>query len=282
MSRKEKSIVIEPTTGSKIFNIEELVRYKDLLYYMVLRDVTVLYKQTILGFTWAVITPLFQIIIFSVVFGYLAGIKPDVAGMPYPVFSSLAVIPWTYFSNSVSASGSSLINTSSIFTKVYFPRIIIPLTPIFSKFVDFLISIIILIGIMVYFKYLPGTNVVFVLIPLLIIIITASGMGFWLSALAVQYRDFKFAMTFMIPLLMYIAPVTFPATLVLEKFGSTLYHAYALYPMVGAVEGFRTAFAVGKEMPWDIITISFLSSLIIFFTGIWYFRKMEKYFADVA
>jgi lipopolysaccharide transport system permease protein len=280
--RKEQSIVIEPTTGSQFFNFKELVRYKDLLRYMVLRDVTVLYKQTVLGFAWALINPVFQIVIFSIVFGRLAGIKPDVANMPYPVFSSLAVIPWTYFSNATNASGTSLISTASVFTKVYFPRIIIPLTPVFSKFVDFLISFLILIGIMAWYNYWPGQNVIYLVVPLLIIIITSAGMGFWLSALAVQFRDFKFAMTFMMPLLMYVAPVAFPASLVQQKLGDTLYHVYSIYPMVGAIEGFRTCFTFGKEMPWDIISISLISAIIIFFSGIWYFRRMEKFFADIA
>jgi len=282
MNSNETVVSIEPQTGSKFLDTKELVRYKDLLYYMVLRDVTVLYKQTVLGFSWAIITPLFQIVIFSFVFGALAGIKPDVADMPYPIFSCLAVIPWTYFSNAVSTSGQSLINTSAIFTKVYFPRIIIPLTPVFSKLVDFLISFLILIGLMIYFRYSPGMNIVYLFIPLLIIIITAAGMGFWLSSLAVQYRDFKFAMSFMIPLLMYVAPVTFPASLVLQKLGSTAYHLYALYPMVGGIEGFRTAFTAGKSMPWDLIAISSISATAIFLSGLWYFRKMEKYFADIA
>ena len=282
MNSKDIVVSIEPQTSNKFIDTKELLRYKDLLYYMVLRDVTVLYKQTVLGFSWAIITPVFQILIFSFVFGRLAGIKPDVNNMPYPVFSCLAVIPWTYFSNAVNASGQSLINTSSIFTKVYFPRLIIPLTPVFSKLVDFLISFLILIGLMIYFQYKPGFNVVFLFIPLIIIIITAGGMGFWLSSLAVQYRDFKFAMTFMIPLLMYVAPVTFPASLVLNKLGTTAYHLYAFYPMVGGIEGFRTAFSAGKQMPWDIIAISSISALAIFVSGLWYFRKMEKYFADIA
>jgi lipopolysaccharide transport system permease protein len=249
---------------------------------MVLRDVTVLYKQSVLGFAWAIINPLFQIVIFSVIFGSLVGVKPDIANMPYPVFSCLAVIPWTYFSNALSASGSSLITTSSIFTKVYFPRIIIPLTPVFSKLVDFLISFSILIGITIYYGYKPGLNVFYIFIPLIIVIITTAGLGFWFSALSVQYRDFKFALSFMLPLLMYVAPVAFPATWVLNKAGETYYYLYATYPLVGVIEGFRASFTVGNLMPWDLLTISAISSLFIFITGAWYFNKMEKYFADLA
>ena len=280
--QKEPVVIIEPGSGIGSMNLKEVWRYKDLLYYMVLRDVTVLYKQTVLGFAWAIINPLFQVLIFSLVFGTLAGVKPDINGMPYPVFSALAVIPWTYFSNSLNLAGSSLISASAIFTKVYFPRIIIPLTPVFSKLVDFSISFLILAGMMAWFKYQPGHNIVYVLIPVLLAVLTSAGLGFWISSLSVQYRDFKFALSFMLPILMYVAPVAFPATLVLQKLGNTAFHLYALYPMVGAIEGFRTSFAVGKEMPWNLIAISSASAIIIFISGIWYFKKMERHFADLA
>lgn len=282
MSPNQPLVVIEPSRRASGINMAELWRFKDLLYFMVLRDVTVLYKQTVLGFAWAIINPLFQIVILSVVFGSLAGIRPDVQDMPYPLFSCLAVIPWTYFSTSLNQAGSSLITSSSIFTKVYFPRIIIPFTPVISKLVDFSISMLILVFMMFYFSYAPGANLIYVLIPLVLIILTSAGLGLWFSSLAVQYRDFKFALGFMLPLLMYLAPVAFPASLVYEKFGALAYRLYAIYPMVGGIEGFRTAFAVGKPMPWDLIIISFCSALFIFISGSFYFRKMEKYFADIA
>lgn len=282
MSQRQPLVVIEPSSKLNSINLKEVWRYKDLLYFMVLRDITVLYKQTVLGFAWAIINPLFQIVVFSVVFGALAGVKPDILGMPYPVFSCLAVIPWTYFSNSLNQAGTSLISSSSVFTKVYFPRIIIPFTPILSKLVDFLISFSILIGLMIYFKYTPGSNVVFVLLPLLLVVITSAGLGLWFSSLSVQYRDFKFALSFMLPVLMYLAPVAFPASLVLNKFGATAYHMYSLYPLVGVIEGFRTCFAVGKQMPWDILALGYTSALFILVSGVFYFRKMEKYFADIA
>jgi lipopolysaccharide transport system permease protein len=282
MSRKEPLVVIEPGASVAGINVKEIWRFKDLLYFMVLRDVTVLYKQTVLGFAWAIINPLFQIVIFSLVFGTLAGVRPDIGDMPYPVFSSLAVIPWTYFANSVNLAGSSLISASAIFTKVYFPRIIIPLTPVFSKLIDLCISFAILIGLMIFYKYQPGANITFMLVPLLLVIVTAAGLGFWISALSVQYRDFKFALSFMLPILMYVAPVAFPASLVLQKFGSTAFHLYALYPMVGAIEGFRTSFATAKPMPWDLIATSWASAVVIFLSGVWYFRKMERHFADLA
>lgn len=283
MSQQRLHTTIEASSSKlSLLSWKELVRYKDLLYFLVLRDVTVLYKQTILGFAWAVINPLVQIIIFSFIFGNLAGIKPDVEGMPYIIFSSLAVIPWTYFSSSLSTSASSLIATSGVFTKVYFPRLIIPLTPIISKLVDLSISMIILIGLMIFFKYAPGSNIIFLLIPLLIIILTASGLGFWFSTLSLHYRDFRFALGFLIPVLMYAAPIAFPAKLIMEKFGTTAYHLYALYPMVGGIEGFRNSFAHSGTYPWSLVTISSITSVLIFFSGIFYFKKKEKHFADVA
>jgi lipopolysaccharide transport system permease protein len=282
MSTVDPVVVIEPSRSKSPLNLKEIWRFKDLLYFMVLRDVTVLYKQTVLGFAWALINPLFQIVIFSIVFGSLAGVKPDIDNMPYPVFSCLAVIPWTYFSNSLNTAGSSLINASSIFTKVYFPRLIIPLTPVLSKLVDFSISFLILIGIIVFYRYMPGPNVFLLFIPLLLAIVTSAGLGFWISSLSVQYRDFKFALSFILPILMYIAPVAFPASLVLKKFGSVAYHLYAMYPMVGVIEGFRSCFATNKEMPWDVLAIGWLSASLIFLLGVRYFKKMEKYFADLA
>lgn len=281
MQTKTKT-VIEANKSKTFFDFREFWRYRDLLYFMSLRDVTVLYKQTVLGFIWAIINPLFQIIVFSAIFGRLVGVKPDIEGMPYSIFSCLAVIPWTYFSNSLNASATSLITANAILTKVYFPRLIFPLVPILSKLVDFAISFCILIGLTIFFKYYPGTNVFFLFIPLLMVIITSAGLGFWFSALSIQYRDFKFALSFTLPLLMYIAPVAFPASWVYNKLGATIYHLYGLYPMVGIIESFRSCFSVGKSMPWTIISISAASSLVIFLTGILYFKKMEKYFADIA
>lgn len=281
MSTKIKT-VIEAKKSNSLFNFKEFIRYKDLLYFMVLRDVTVLYKQTVLGFAWAIINPLFQIVIFSLIFGKLVGVKPDIGNMPYPVFSCLAVIPWTYFSNSLNASGSSLISANNILSKVYFPRMIFPLVPVLSKLVDFFISFLILIAMMFFYHYQPCTKVILVIIPLLLTVITSAGLGFWFSALSVQYRDFKFALSFMLPLLMYVAPVAFPASKVLNILGTNWYHAYAIYPMVGAIEGFRNCFSANNPIAWDVLAISYCSALIIFFSGAWYFKKTEKYFADIV
>lgn len=277
---KEKT-VIEANAPAKLFDFKEFWKYRDLLYFMTLRDVTVLYKQTILGFAWAIINPLFQIVVFSLIFGKLVGVKPDIDGMPYAVFSCLAVIPWNYFSNSLNASSASLISANAILTKVYFPRMIFPLVPILSKLVDLSISFLILIGMIIYFRYPIGMNIIFIPIPLLLVILTAAGLGFWFAALSIQYRDFKFALSFTLPLLMYVAPVAFPASTVLHKLGASLYHLYALYPMVGAIEGFRGCFA-SHAMPWPLLALSGVSAFLLFLSGAWYFKRMEKYFADIV
>lgn len=249
---------------------------------MVRRDITVLYKQTILGFIWAILNPLFQIVIFSIVFGYLAGIKPDVAGVPYFLFSAFAVIPWTYFSNSLSTSANSLLSSGGLINKVYFPRIILALTPVLSKLSDFFISLVIVLVLLVVYQINPGIRMMLLPIPVLLVIITSIGLGTLLSTLVIQFRDVRFALNFLMPLLMYLAPVAFPAALVAEKLGTTWFRLYALYPMVGVIESFRACFIPTKAFPWELVGMSYLGAIILFFCGIAYFKKMENFFADIA
>lgn len=272
--------IIEKSTKRFSFDLKEFWKYKDLLYFMVLRDVTVIYKQSILGFAWALINPIFSMIVFTFVFGRLAGIASD--GIPYPIFSYAALIPWTYFSNTLNTSGTSLINNSSVFTKVYFPRIIIPLTPVLSKLVDFSISFLVLIVLMFYYGYFPTLK--FFLIPLLLVLMlmTSIGLGSWLSALSIQYRDVKFGITFAVPLLMYAAPVVFPASLIVDKLGYKAYLLYGLYPMTGVIEGFRAAVVPSKAIPWDLIGMSAIGASVLFTLGVFVFKRFENRFADVA
>ncbi|MDH3711002.1 MAG: ABC transporter permease, partial [Cyclobacteriaceae bacterium] len=245
-----------------------------------LRDIKVLYKQTILGFMWAILNPFFNMIVFSVVFGNLAKVPSD--GVPYPVFSFAALLPWTYFSQSLMGSTNSLVTSVNMFTKVYFPRLIIPMTSVFAKLVDFLIAFLMLIGMMFYYDIVPGINLVFIPVLVIIMILTAAGIGMWLSALAIQYRDVKFAMTFLVQLLMYAAPVVWPVSLIEEKFGVMAKLLYGIYPMAGVIEGFRAALLNTREMPWDMIAIGGLTATFLFVSGIFYYRKMERIFADVA
>jgi lipopolysaccharide transport system permease protein len=276
----EPVTVIDSKKKLSITSFSELYRYRDLLYFMVLRDITVLYKQSVLGFAWAIINPLVSMVIFSIVFGKLAKVPSD--GIPYPIFSYAALIPWTYFSGTLNASSSSLITNSSVFTKVYFPRIIIPLTPVLSKMVDMLISLIMLFVLMLIFGIAPSYKLL--LLPLLIFILAlaTAGLGSFFSSLAIQYRDVKFGLTFFIPLLMYAAPVVFPASLILENFGRTAYLAYALYPVTGVIEGFRAAIVFDKPIPWDLIMISSAGAMVLFVFGLYTFRRLEDWFADVA
>jgi len=273
--------VIRPYKGVKKVNWSEIKQYKDLLYFMVLRDITAIYKQTIMGFAWAIFNPLFSMVIFTVVFGKLAGIKPG-QNVPYVLFSYCALVPWTYFTNSLNASGASLITTAGVFSKVYFPRVFIPFTPICSKLVDFSISFGILILFLVFYREVPDMEIFALPVLIILMVITVAGLGFWISALSLQYRDIKFAMTYITPLLMYGAPVVFPSSLILEKFGRTAFFFYGLYPMAGVIEGFRGALLREKTIPWELVGMGYVSASFFFLTGWRFFRKTERYFADIA
>jgi lipopolysaccharide transport system permease protein len=268
--------IIESTKGWQLVNVRELLRYKDLFYFLVWKEIKVLYKQTILGLTWAIIRPLATMVIFSIVFGRLAKIPSD--GVPYPIFAFVALVPWTYFSTAMTSSSNSLVSNTNLLTKVYFPRLIIPVTPVLSGLVDFGIAFLMLVGMMAWFKIAPTWNVVFLPFLLLLMISSASGIGMWLSALAIQYRDIKFGVPFLAQLLLYAAPVVWPVSLV----SSTYRLVYGLYPMAGVIEGFRSALLGTNPMPWDLIAMGTLSTSLILFSGALYFRKMERIFADVA
>lgn len=275
-----KKVVIDSKKGKRVFDFAELYYYKDLLYFFVLRDITVLYKQTILGIIWAIVNPLFQMVLFSLIFGKLAEIGSN--GIPYPIFSFTAILPFNYFSQSLSAASNSLVGNTSIFTKVYFPRILIPLTPVLSKLADFAIAFIILIIMMLFYRITPNLNVFFLPVLIILMILTSLGIGMWLSSLAIQYRDVKFALGFVTTLLMYVAPVVFPASLVKEKFGDVVYMLYGIYPMAGVIEGFRASLLGFTPMPWDLIITGSISAIIIFFSGSLYYKRTERIFADVA
>ncbi len=271
---------IEAAKKWQMLDLKELIYYKDLLYYFVLRDFTVQFKQTILGLLWAIINPVFQMVVFSVIFGKLAEISSD--GIPYPVFSFSAILPFNYFSQSLSGASNSLVGNAGLLSKVYFPRILIPITPVLSKLADFAIAFIILIVMMIFYGISPTWNIVYLPLLILMMILTSLGVGMWLSSLAIQYRDVRFAIGFFTTLLMYTAPVVFPASLILEKFSYTAYLFYGIYPMVGVIEGFRASLLGFKPMPWDLISVGAVSSVILFVTGALYFKRTERVFADVA
>ncbi|MBN1668067.1 MAG: ABC transporter permease [Anaerolineales bacterium] len=268
--------VIEPPRGWQLVDWRELWQYRDLFRFLVWRDVKTRYAQSILGVGWAVIQPVFSMIVFTIVFGRLARVNSD--GVPYAIFNYTAMVPWTYFSSSLSAATGSLISSSSMLTKVYFPRLVIPFAPVLAKLVDFGIAFLILIGMMVFYRMVPNWNALALPLLVLLMMLTASGMGMWLTALSVQYRDINYAMSFVIQLLMYAAPVVYPTSNVPEQFRIF----YALNPMVGVIEGFRAALLGTIPMPWDWIGVGTGVAIVIMLSGIFYFRRMERIFADVV
>jgi lipopolysaccharide transport system permease protein len=229
-----------------------------------------------LGIGWAVIQPIFSMIVFTIVFGKLAKINSD--GVPYAIFSYTALVPWTYFAGALTGASGSLLGASGMMTKVYFPRLVIPIAPVMSKLVDFGIAFVILLLMMAYFGFMPSIQIIYLPLLILIMMITASGMGMWLTAMAIQYRDINYAMNFFVQLLMYAAPVVYPASNVPEQFRLI----YGCFPMAGVIEGFRSILLQTNPMPWDLIGIGSVVSTLLFISGALYFRRMEKYFADVA
>jgi lipopolysaccharide transport system permease protein len=269
----EKPItVIENKSGWQIVDWRELKEYRDMFFFLVWRDIKARYAQSILGVGWAIIQPVFSMIVFTIVFGNLAKIESD--GVPYAIFSFTALVPWTFFAGALTASTNSL---NIMISKIYFPRIVLPMASILSKGVDFSISMVVLFGLLAWFKIVPTLNIL--LLPILIIILMLSSVGFglWLSALSVQFRDIRYGLTFGVQLLMYAAPVVYPTSLIPEHYRLI----YAINPMVGVIEGFRSAILVTNPMPWDLILIGSFSTLIIAMSGALFFKRREKFFADV-
>lgn len=267
--------IIEPSKGWQFIDFKELLRYKDLLYFLTVRGIKAKYAQSVLGVGWAIIQPLFTTIVFTVVFGGLANVDSD--GMPYILFSYLALWPWNYFSGTLSESANSLVANANMITKVYFPRLILPLSAIFSKLLDFIISFIILLVLLIYFRVSPGWTLVFLPLLLVQLMFTSLGIGMILSAMAVQYRDVKYALTFIVQLILYLAPVVYSTTAVPAEWQ----FIYSLNPMVGVIEGIRAMF-LDRPMPWEWIWPGAIIAVGVFVFGLFYFRRMEKVFADVA
>ncbi len=250
--------------------------YKDLFYFLVWRDVKVLYKQTVLGFSWAILRPVFSMIIFSVVFGRLAKMPSD--GVPYPIFAYTALVPWTYFATAMTKSTQSLVANANMLTKIYFPRLVIPMTPVMAGLVDFVIALSLLGLLMIGYGILPNINILFLPYLVLLMILTASGIGMWLSAMAIQYRDVGQVIQFFTQLLMYAAPVVWPVSLIPGKYRLI----YGFYPMAGVIEGFRSSLIGTNPMPWDLIFMGTITAVLVALSGAFYFKRMERIFADVA
>ncbi len=266
--------IIQPDSGWKIINFKELNDYRDLFYFLTWRDIKALYAQTVLGFSWAIIQPLVQIIIFTVIFGKVAELPTE--GMPYILFSSVAVIPWTYMSQALTQSSQSLLQGSNILGKIYFPRIIFPITPILAKLVDFGISLFIVLCIMLYYRVSPTWNLL--LFPMLVVMMMSVplGIGLWLSSLAIRFRDIKQGMPFFIQMLMYTAPIVYSASSIPEGYRLL----YSLNPLVGVIEGFRGCL-LGTPIPWLYIWPGALTAVLLVISGAVYFKRMERIIVDV-
>lgn len=268
--------IIQPPKGWVSLGLRELWEYRDLFYFLVWRDIKSRYAQSVLGIGWAVIQPVMYMIVFTVVFGNLAKVTSD--GVPYAIFTYTALVPWTYFSGSLTGATNSLVRNSNMLSKVYFPRLIIPLSAVLGRLFDFSIALLLVFCLMAWFRIVP-TLWVFVL-PMLVLLtmLTAAGLGMWLTALSVQYRDINYGMSFGIQLLMYAAPVVYPTSLIPDKYR----FFYSLNPMVGVIEGFRSAFLSTNPMPWDLIALGSITAAFLAVSGAIYFRRTERIFADVV
>lgn len=270
-------IHIEPSKGWVSLKLNELWHYRELLYFLTWRDIKVRYKQTLLGAAWAIIQPFFTMVVFSLFFGNLAEVPSD--GVPYPIFSYAALVPWTFFATGLTASSNSLVGSANLIKKIYFPRLIIPVSTVLSGVVDFVLAFCVLLVMMLFFGILPTTNVIFLPILLLLAFITALGIGLWLSAMNVQFRDVRYTIPFLTQLWLFLTPIAYPSSLIEND---VLKAIYAINPMVGVVEGFRWALLGTNTAPNITVGISYIAAIILFISGLFYFRRMEKTFADVV
>ena len=267
---------IEPRSGWRLVDFRELWHYRDLLYFLVWRSIKAFYAQSILGIGWALIRPVFSMIIFTVVFGKLARVGSD--GVPYAIFSYTALVPWTYFSTALTSATTSLVTGAGMLTKVYFPRLIIPLAPVLARLVDFFIALLLVFVLMAWFRMAPTIWALTLPFLIVVMMLTAAGLGMWLTALAVQYRDIKHAIGFVAQLLMYASPVVYPTSLIPPQFRLL----YGLNPMTGVIEGFRSALLGTNPMPWDLLAVGGGVAIFLALTGALYLLRKERIFADVV
>jgi lipopolysaccharide transport system permease protein len=268
-------IIIKPSKGWIPINFKEIWNYREILYFLTKRDIKVRYSQTILGGLWAIIQPLFFMLIFSLFFGKLAKMPSD--GIAYPVFVYAGLVPWTYFANAVSASSNSLVGNVNLITKIYFPRIIIPASAALSGILDFFIAILLLGIMMIFFNVFPNINIL--LFPLLIFLtfLCAIGVGLWLSALNVKYRDIRYTVPFLIQIWLFLSPVIYPSSMI----GNKNRWIMAFNPMAGVLEAYKACLLGHMPVDWKMLLISTIIIFVILIGGLFYFRKMEKYFADI-
>lgn len=270
-------IRIAPAHRWPRLDFRELWSYRGLFFFLVWRDIKVRYAQTVLGTAWAVLQPVLTMVVFTLIFGRLARMPTD--GVPYPVFSLAALVPWTYFSTSLTGASNSLLANQNLITKIYLPRLVIPFAPVLGALMDFGIAFVVLLAVLLGYGIVPSLTG-FILIPLLLLtaMLTAAGLGCWLAALNIQYRDVKYVVPFLEKVLMFASPIVYPLSLVPEAYRPLV----ALNPMVGVVGGFRSVLLHDGAFPWTIVAISAGTALAIFLAGGLYFRSVERKFADVA
>lgn len=271
---RQSVTVIEPKTGWQILDLKELKAYKDLILFLAWRDVKVLYAQTILGLSWAILQPVIQILLFTIVFGKIAKISTD--GIPYFLFSTAGIIPWTYMSQAMNQSSQSLVVGQNMLGKIYFPRLIFPFTPVLSRLVDFSVSLLILVGVIIYYRVSLTLNILLLPVFLVMMMLIPAGTGMLLSSLAIRFRDVKHAMTFVVRMLMYTAPIVYSASSIPDKYRII----YSINPLVGVIEGFRSCL-LGTDFSWYYIWPGMVSTLVLFLGGALYFKRMERVFVDV-
>lgn len=270
------AIHITPSKGWTSLHLHDLWVYRELLYFLCWRDIKVRYKQTILGVSWAIIQPFFTMVIFSLFFGRLAKIPSD--GVPYPIFSYAALVPWTFFANGLNQASNSLVNNSVLIKKVYFPRLVIPIATVSSGLIDFVLAFIVLLGMMLYFGIFPTINILWLPFFFLLSFITALGTSLWLSAMNVQFRDIRYTMPFLTQLWFFSTPIVYPSSLLSEPWRTL----YGINPMVGVIESFRWALLGTGTAPGPTIIMSCVSACALLISGLFYYRRMEKTFADVV
>jgi lipopolysaccharide transport system permease protein len=276
VTRPAEKIIIEPPRGWQALDLREIWHYRELLYFLAWRDVKVRYKQTLIGATWAILQPFLTMVIFSILFGELIQLSTN--GVPYTVFVYSALLPWTLFAGALARSGSSLVYDANLISKVYFPRLILPFAAVFSMLVDFFLSFLILIGMMLFYGIVPTIAILTLPLFLVLALVTALGVGVWLSALHVKYRDIAYVIPFLVQFWFFMTPIAYPGTIIPEHWRLI----YSLNPMTGVVEGFRWALLGQQHLPGAFFFLPVLVVLIVFTGGLFYFRRMEYEFADVV
>jgi lipopolysaccharide transport system permease protein len=268
--------VIEPSKGWVSLRLGALWRFRELLYFLIWRDVKVRYKQTLLGAAWAILQPLLTMIVFSIFFGKLARMPSD--GVPYPLFAYVALVPWTFFANGLTLSSNSLVSNQTLLRKVYFPRLVIPVSAVASGLLDFAIAFVVLLGLAARYGVTPTANILWLPVLVLLALVTALGVGLWFAALNVLYRDIQYIVPFLVQVWLYATPIVYPSSLVPERWRTL----YAINPMVGVVEGFRWTLLGSGTAPGPMILVSATAALATLIGGLFFFRRMEKSFSDVV